>query len=84
MTSSKLQPMNHVEKESSGDESDQHCYMVQGNNSLEIYSDTLLDVSTSSFCNECMDAHASNEELSIVCEKLLSKYKVLKKKRVLN
>ena len=30
------------------------------------YSDTQIDDSTSSSCNECMDEHASNEELSIV------------------
>ena len=43
LTSSKLQPTNHVEKESSGDESDQHCYMVQANDSLEVNSETHLD-----------------------------------------
>jgi len=32
-----LQPTNHVEMESSGDESKQQCYMVQGNDSLEVY-----------------------------------------------
>ena len=31
-------------------------------------------------CDEFVDAHALNEELSIVCEKLIEKYKVLKKK----
>ena len=35
LTSSKLQTPNIMEKESSGGESEQHCYMVQENDSLE-------------------------------------------------
>ena len=54
--------------------------MVQGNDSLKVNSDTQLDDSASSSCDDHMDAHALNEELSILCEDLLSKYKVLKKK----
>ena len=54
--------------------------MVQGNDSLEVNSDTQLDDSASSFCDDNMNAHALNEELSILCENLLSKYKVLKSK----
>ena len=55
--------------------------MVQGNDSLEVYLDTQLDSSSSSFDDhDSMDANALNEELSIVCENLLEKYKVLKKK----
>ena len=54
--------------------------MVQGNDSLEIYSDTQLDDNTNSSCNECMDAHAVNNELVVCCEKLLEKYQLLKKK----
>ena len=80
LTSLKLQTPNYVEEESSGDESDQPCYMVQGNDSLEVNSDTQLDDSASSSCNDYVDADTLNEELSIVCEKLLEKYKVLKKK----
>ena len=53
--------------------------MVQGNDSFEVYSDTQLDDSSSSSCNECMDAHASNYELAKGCERLISKNKVLKK-----
>ena len=53
--------------------------MVQGNDSLEVHSDTQLD-SASSFCDEYIDADALNEELSIVCEKLLEKYKALKRR----
>ena len=34
LTSPKLQMTNYVEKESSGNESDETCYMVQGNDSL--------------------------------------------------
>ena len=65
---------------SSGDESDQPCYMVQGNDSLEVYSESQLDDSASSSGDDHIDADALNEELSIVCEKLLEKYNVLKKK----
>ena len=68
-----------MEKNSSGEESDQACFMVQGNDSLEVNSDTQLDDSASSSYDNNMDAHALNEELSIFCENLLSKYKALKK-----
>ena len=78
LTSPKFQLPNQVEKESSGEESDQRCFMIQGNDSLEVHSDTQLD-SASSSCDD-YDAHALNEELSIVCEKLIEKYKILKKK----
>ena len=78
LTSPKLQTPNIVEKESSGGESEQHYFMVQGNDSLEVHSDTQLDDSSS--CDEYIDADALNEELFIVCEKLLEKYKALKKK----
>ena len=67
-------------KKSSGDESDQACFMVQGNDPLEVTSDTQLNDSASSSCDDNMDAHALNEELSIVCKNLLSKYKALKNK----
>ena len=40
LTSPELQTTNYVEKESSGDESDQAYFMVQGNDSLEINSNT--------------------------------------------
>ena len=43
LTSSELQTPNIMEKKSSGEESEQRCYMVQGNDSLEVYSDTQLD-----------------------------------------
>ena len=81
-TSPKLQMTNNVEKESSGDESDQACFMVQGNDSLKVRSDTHLDDSASSSNDDhdSMNADALNEELSILCENLLEKYQVLKKK----
>ena len=53
--------------------------MVQGNDSLEVQSETHLDSCSSSSCDD-YDAHALNEELSIVCKNLLEKYKLLKKK----
>ena len=73
LTSPKLQTTNIMEKESSGDESEETCYMVQGNDTLEVHSKTHLDDSTSSSCDDNMEAHALNEELSILCENLLSK-----------
>ena len=48
LTSPELQIPNIVEKESSEDESEQHCYMVQGNDSLEVNLKTQLDDSASS------------------------------------
>ena len=42
LTTSELQTPNIVEDESSG-ESEQQCYMVQGNDSLEVYSESQLD-----------------------------------------
>ena len=79
-TTSKLQMPIQQEEETSG-ESDSQYFMVQGNDSLEVQSETQLDSDdcSSSSCDD-YDAHALNEELSIVCEKLIEKYKILKKK----
>jgi len=74
LTSPELQTTNFVKKESSEDESDEACYMVQGNDSLEVHSETQLDDCASSSVNDVMDADALNEELSLVCENLLEKY----------
>ena len=71
LTSLKLQTPNYVEEESSGGESKQHWYMVQGNDSLEVNSETQLDDSASSLGDDYVDPDALNEELSIVCENLL-------------
>ena len=54
--------------------------MVQGNDSLEVNSDTQLDDCASFSNDHAMDAHVINEELSLFCENLLSKYKALKSK----
>ena len=43
LTSPELQTTNNVEKEFSGEESDQAWFMIQGNDSLEVISDTHLD-----------------------------------------
>jgi len=71
LTSPKLQTPINEEEKSSGDESDQRCFMVQENDSLEVYSDTQLDDNTSFSCNEYMNAHGLNEELSMVCEQMI-------------
>ena len=42
----------NVERKSSGDESDQDYFMVQGNDSLEVISDTQLDDCASSSCDD--------------------------------
>jgi len=79
---SKLQVQIQQEEESSGESEPQQCYMVQGNDSLEVHSEPHLDSDddASSSSNDIVDPHALNEELSIVCEKLIEKYKILKKK----
>ena len=66
LTSLKLQTSNIVEEASSGDESDQPYYMVQGNDSLEVNSDTHLDDCASSLSDDYVDAESLNEELSLV------------------
>ena len=76
LSSSKKQRTNVLEKESSEDESDQHCYMVQRNDSLEVNLETQLDESASSSGDDYVDADALNEEFSIVCEKLLENIKL--------
>ena len=80
LSSLKEQASNNVERELIVDESKQTCYMVQGNNSLMVNSESHLDdyASSSDDHDSSMDTHALNEELSIFCENLLSKYKVLK------
>ena len=82
LISPELQTTNYVEKEPLADESDETCCMVQGIESLEVHSDTHLDDSTSSSNDHhgSVDAHALNEELSLFCENLLNKFKLLKKK----
>ena len=63
LISHKEQASNISERESIGDEFDQCCYMVQGNDSLEVTSDTHLnDCASSSNDHDNMDAHALNEE----------------------
>ena len=70
-----------MQPEESSGESESQCFMIQGNNSLEVYSETQLDSDdASSSCDDYVDPNALNEELSIVCEKLLEKYNLLKKK----
>ena len=80
LTSPALQTTNYVEKKLLVDESEKTCYMVHGNDSLEVNSETHFDDSASFSGDDYMDADALNEELFIVCEKLIEKYKTLKKK----
>ena len=54
--------------------------MVQENDSFEVHSETQLDDSASSSGDDYVDVDALNKELSIVCENLLEKYQLLKRK----
>ena len=65
LTSPELQTTNYMEKESSGDESEQACYMVQGNDSLEVYSETQLDDCASFSSDDYVDADALNEDFPL-------------------
>ena len=57
--------MQHIlEREPRRDESEQMCYMVQGNDSLKVNSDIHLDNSASFSYDDNMDVHAINEELT--------------------
>ena len=47
--------------------------MVQGNDSLEVNSETHLDDCASSSGDDLVDADALYKELSIVCEKIIRK-----------
>ena len=80
LTSPKLQTTNYVEKKPLVDESDETCYKVQGNDYLEVHSEIHLHDSASSSGDDNIDVDALNEELSLFCENLLEKYKLLKKK----
>ena len=50
-----------MEEKSSGDETEQVCYMVQENDSLEVHSETQLDDSASSSGDDHIDADALNK-----------------------
>jgi len=52
-----------VEKEPLVDKSNKTCYMVKGNDSLEVHSETHLDDNASSSGDDNMDADVLNEEL---------------------
>ena len=66
LTSSELQTPNIMEKESSR-ESEQHCYMVQGNDSLEVNSKTQLDDDdASSSSNDYIDVIGSEKCIFII------------------
>ena len=68
LTSPELQTPINEEEKSSGGESEQYCFMVQGNDSLEVNSETQLDDCASSSGDDHIDADALNEELTIVYE----------------
>ena len=70
LTSPELQTLINKKRKSSRDESDQRCFMVQENDSLEVHSDTQLD-SASSSCDEYIDADALNENYLLFVKKSL-------------
>ena len=47
------------------------------NDSLEVNSETQLDDCASSSGDDHMDVNALNEELSMICEQIISKFEVL-------
>jgi len=53
--------------------------MVQGNDSLEVYSDSQLDDSSSSYCYGCLEVQTLNMELAKKLEIFLKKHDLLKK-----
>ena len=82
LTSPELQTQINMGERFRRDKSDEHCFIVQENDSLEVQSKTQLNANSSSYCNECMEAQAINNELAKRCEKLLEKYKLLKKDNI--
>ena len=63
------------------DKSEEHCFMVQGKNSLEVQSNSQIDDSSSSYCYGCLEVQNLNVELATKLEKFLKKHEVLKKKK---
>ena len=56
------------------DKSDEHCLMVQGNDSLEVQSDSQLDDSSSSYCHGSFEVQTLNMELAQKLEIFLKKH----------
>ena len=63
LTSPELPKLIDKKRRSRRDKSDERCFMAQGNDSLEVQSETQLDAITSSYCNECLEAQAMNDDL---------------------
>ena len=75
LISLKGQSSNNLERESSEDDSDQACFMVQGNDFLEVNSEFNIDdcACTSNVDMSNGDTHMLNEKLFVFCEDLLRK-----------
>ena len=54
--------------------------MVQGNDSLEVQSESLLDDCSSSYCYGGLEVQTLNVELATKLEKFLKKHELLNKK----
>ena len=84
MISIKGESSNDLKRESSEDDSDQACFMVQGNDSLKVNSESEHDdcasMSNDNASMSSKEAHILNDELATFCEDLLVKYKLLKNK----
>jgi len=62
MIALEVQDSNNLERDSSEDDSDEACFMIQGNDSLEVNSESNLDdCASTSNDNDSMDAHMLNE-----------------------
>ena len=80
LTSPELPKIIDKMRRSRRDKSDERCLMVQGNDSLEVQSETQLDYSSSSYCYGCLEVQNLNVELVSKLENFLQKHNLLKKK----
>jgi len=62
------------------DISEEPCFMVHGNDSHEVQSDSQLDDCSSSYCYGCGEVQTLNVELTSKLEIFLEKHELLKKK----
>ena len=78
LTSPELPKIINKLRRSRRDKSDEHCLIVQGNDSLEVQSESQLDDSSSSYCYGCLEAQTLNMELATKLDNFLEKHKLLK------
>jgi len=79
LTSPELPVIINKLRRSRRDMSEEHCFMVQGKDSLEVNSDSQLDDSSSSFCHGCFEVQNLNVKLASKLENFVEKHNSLKK-----